>query len=96
MPSWLSKWRNGKESAFSAGDTGSIPGSGRSPGEDNGNTLQYSCLGNTVDRGALWATVHRAIKSQTQLNDHHFYLQGLELLSSTSVQKAEGPCGYEP
>ena len=43
---------NGKESACNAGDPGSIPGSGRSPGEGNGNPLQYSCLGNPMDRGA--------------------------------------------
>ena len=43
----------------SAGDTGSIPGTGRSPGEGNGNPLQYSCLGNPIDRGAWQATVHR-------------------------------------
>ena len=42
-----------------AGDTGSIPGTGRSPGEGNGNPLQYSCLGNPIDRGAWQATVHR-------------------------------------
>ena len=47
-----------KESVCSAGDTGSIPGSGRSPGEGNGNPLQYSCLGNFMDRGALWAAAH--------------------------------------
>ena len=45
-----------------AGDTDSIPGSGRSPGEGNGNPLQYSCLGNPVDRGAWLATVHRVTK----------------------------------
>ena len=43
---------DGKESACSAGDTGSIPGSGRSPGEGNGNPFQYSCLENSMDRGA--------------------------------------------
>ena len=48
----------GKESACSAGDPGLIPVSGRSAGEGNGNPLQYSCLGNTVDRGAWQATVH--------------------------------------
>ena len=48
----------GKESACSAGDSGSIPGSGRSPGEGNGNPLQYSCLENPMDRGAWWAMVH--------------------------------------
>ena len=47
-----------KVSAHSAGDLGSIPGSGRSPGEGNGNPLQYSCLENSMDGGAWWATVH--------------------------------------
>ena len=46
-------------------DTGLIPGSGRSPGGGNGNLLQYSCQENPTDRGAWWATVHRATKSQT-------------------------------
>ena len=49
------KWRSGKESAAIAGDTGDlsfIPGSGKSPGGENGNPLQYSCLGNPMDRGA--------------------------------------------
>ena len=48
----------GKESACNAGDLGWIPGSGRSPGEGNGNPLQYSCLENPMDRGAWWATAH--------------------------------------
>ena len=55
----------GKESACNAGDPGSIPGLGRSPGEGNGNPLQYSCLENPMDRGAWWATVHGVTKSQT-------------------------------
>ena len=45
-----------------AGDVGSIPGSGRSPGEENGNLLQYSCLGNATDRQAWWASVHGVAK----------------------------------
>ena len=45
----------------------SIPGLGRSPGEGNGNPLQYSCQWNPVDRGAWWAAVHRLIQSWTQL-----------------------------
>ena len=49
---------NGKESACNAGEQGLIPGSGRSSGEENGNSLQYSCLENSIDRGAWWATVH--------------------------------------
>ena len=57
-----------KESAYSAGDLGSIPGSGRSPGEGNGNPLQYSCLGNPMDRGAWQSTVHGVSESQTQLS----------------------------
>ena len=52
-----------KESACNAGDLDSIPGLGRSPGEGNGNPLQYSCLENPVDRGAWWATVHKVTKS---------------------------------
>jgi len=47
-----------KESTCNAGEPGSIPGLGRSPGEGNGNPLQYSCLGNPMDRGALKAIVH--------------------------------------
>ena len=58
-----------KESACNAGDLGSISGSGRSPGEGNGNPLQYSCLENPLDRGAWWATGHRVAKNQTGLND---------------------------
>ena len=56
-------------SACNAGDLGSIPGLGRSPGEGNGNPLQYSCLENPMDRGAWWATVHGIAKSQTGLSD---------------------------
>ena len=48
-----------------AGDTSSIPGPRRSPGEGNGNLLQYSCLGNPMDRGACQATVHRVARSWT-------------------------------
>ena len=51
------------------GDLGWIPGSERSPGEGNGNPLQYSCLKNPMDRGAWWATVHRVAKSRTRLSD---------------------------
>ena len=47
-----------QETACNAGDVGSVPGWGRSPGEGNGNPLQYSCLGNPMDRGAWWAPVH--------------------------------------
>ena len=51
------------------GDTGLIPGSGRSPGEGNGNLLQYSLLGNNIDRGAWWSTVYGVTNSQIWLSD---------------------------
>ena len=60
---------DGNESACNAGDQGSIPGSGRPPEEGSGNPLQYSCLGNSMDGGAWWATVCGITKSQTQLSD---------------------------
>ena len=57
----------GKESACNVGNVSSVLESGRSPGEENNNPLQYSCLENPMDKGARWATVHRVAKSQTQL-----------------------------
>ena len=54
-----------KESTCNAGDLVSIPGLGKSPGDGNGNPLQYSCLENPMDRGAWWATVHGVAKSRT-------------------------------
>ena len=62
LPCWLS----GKESAFTAGDSGLVPGLGRSSGVGNGNPLQYPCLKNPMDRGAWQAAVNRAAKSRTQ------------------------------
>ena len=61
-----------KESVCNARDLGLIPGSGRSPGEENGNPLHYSCLENPMGRGAWWSTVHGIAKSQTQLSKQHF------------------------
>ena len=58
-----------KASAYNVGDLGSIPGLGRSPGEGNGNPLQYSCLENPVDGGAQQATVHGVTKSRTRLSN---------------------------
>jgi len=58
-----------KEFACNAEDLDLIPGSGRTPGEGNGNPLLYSCLGNSTDRGAWWATVHGFAKSRTRLNN---------------------------
>ena len=66
LPQWLSS----KVSTFSTGatgDEGSIPGSGKSPGEGNGNPLQYSCLENPMDRGGWRDIVHKVSKSQTRL-----------------------------
>ena len=62
----------GKASARNAGDPGLILGSGKSPVEGNGNPLQYSCLGNPMDRGTWWATVHGITKSQARLSDFTF------------------------
>ena len=59
---------DGKESACSVGTPGSIPGLGRSPGGENGYPFQYSCLENSMDRGAWWATVHGVAKSRTWLS----------------------------
>ena len=60
---------DGKVSAYNVGDPGSVPGLGRSPGEGNGNPLQYSCLENPMDGEAWWTTVHGVAKSQTRLSD---------------------------
>ena len=56
-------------SSCNTGDLGSIPGSGRTPGEGNGNPLQDSCLGKPTDREAWWATVHGVAKNWTRLSD---------------------------
>ena len=58
-----------KNSPVIARDGSSIPGSGRSPGEGNGNPLQFSCLEDSMDRGGWWATVQGVAKSQTHLSD---------------------------
>ena len=68
MEQGFSNGSDGQESPCSAGDLGSIPRSGRSPGEGNGKPLQYSCLGNPMDRAAWRATVHRVTKSWTRLS----------------------------
>ena len=65
-----------KASACNGGELDLIPGSGRSPGEGNGNPLQYSCLENPMDGGAWWATVHGVAKSWTQLS--HFTSHGYQ------------------
>ena len=62
-----------KASAWNAGDPGSIPGSGRSPGEGNGNPLQYSCLENPMEGGTWWATVHAVSKELDTTERVHFH-----------------------
>ena len=74
LPWWLS----GKESACNAGDTGLVPGSGRSPGEGDGNPLQYSSLENSKNRGTWWTAVHGVPKSWTRLSDFTFTFHALE------------------
>ena len=71
----------GKESACNAGDTSVIPGSGRSPGGGHGNQLQYSCLENSMDRGAWQAKVHEVAESDTteQLSTAHAFLLSLNV-----------------
>ena len=59
----------GKESSYNAGDLGLIPGSRRSPEDVNSNPLQYSCLGNPMDRGAWWATAHGVARVHQKLRD---------------------------
>ena len=76
-----------KKPPANAGDSGSIPGSERSPGKGNGNLLQYSCLGNPMDRGARWATVHGVTKSRTQLSDWALNAHFLILLILKSFLK---------
>ena len=68
---------DGKESACSSGYPGSIPGLGGSPEEGNVYPLQYSCLENSMDRGAWQAPVHGVTKSQTRLSDWHFHFFSL-------------------
>ena len=73
---------DGKVSAYNAGGLGSIPGSGRSPEEGNGNPLQYSCLENPMDGGAWLATVHGVSKSRTRLSDFTITITLLALQES--------------
>ena len=73
-----------KAFACNAGDLGSISGSGRSPGEGNGNPLQYSCLENPMDGGAWKATVHGVAKSRTRMSDFTHSLK-LHFISEMSV-----------
>ena len=97
----LAKFPGGSDSKSSArnvGDTGSIPGSGTSPGEGNGNPLQYSCLENPMDRGAWWATAHRVTKSRTGLSDFtftfkHYNVFYVFVLAAGEIQSKSYPAG---
>ena len=83
---------DGKESVYNAGVLGLVPGSRRSPGEGNGNPFQYSCLENSMDRGAWWATVHGVTKSQTRLSDgacKYQYVCYFCLMNSASTRGVE-------
>ena len=84
----LPRWLCGKLSAFSLGDPGLIPGSGKSPGEGNGNPFQYSWLGNSMDAGAWWPIVHGVAKSQTRLSDFTFTFRShLAILNLYTLNK---------
>ena len=90
MTKGLPQWLSGKESACKAGDAGdmgSLPELRRSPGGGYGNPLQYSCLGNPMDRGAWWATVYTASKSHTRLKQlsTHTDLNAIYLASSKEI-----------
>ena len=87
-----------KNPAADAGDASLIPGSGRSPGEGNGNLLQYSCLGNPMNRGAWWATIHGIAKESDRteqltftFNAHFKVANGIvyhfSILISTSLME---------
>ena len=82
----------GKEATCNAGDTGdagSIPGLGRSPGGENGNPLQYSCLKNSKNRGAWWVIVHVVTMNQTRLSDYYF--DALQMSILTEHDEMEHP-----
>ena len=76
-----------KVSAYNVGDLGSIPGSGRSPGEGSGNPLKYSCLENPMDGGAWWATVHGVAKGWTWLSDFTltFCAHSIAVITTTNL-----------
>ena len=68
-------WPSGKQSACNAGEVDLISGSGRSSGERNSNPLQYSCMGNPMDKGVWQTTVHGVAKNWTPLSDYHQHIQ---------------------
>ena len=85
---WVKNLPTMKETACNAGDPGSMPESGRAPGEGNGNPLQYSCMENPMNRGVWRATVHRFTKSQTRLSD----LTLFQILKDDAVKVLHSIC----
>ena len=81
--------KNLPASVGDTGDVGRIPGSGRSPGEGNGNPFQYSCLANAMDRGAWWADVHGVTESDTAEHSGSHLACGLILLHPTVLKKVQ-------
>ena len=82
-----------------AGDRGLIPGSGRSPGEGNGNPMHYSCLENPMDGGAWEVIVHGVAKSWTRLSDFTFFLSFLFFIMEINVEippKVQKELPYDP
>ena len=67
-------------------DPGLIPGMGRSPGEGNGNPVQYSCLENSMDGGAWWATVHGVTKGQTRLSNFTLLVVGTQICNFNTTK----------
>ena len=93
MPTGFPGGSEVKASACNAGDIGLIPGLGRSPGEGNGNPLQYSCLENLMDGGAWQATVHGVTKSRTRLSDFTFTFTSSRRMSKRRLRpKGERVC----
>ena len=92
--------KNPSANAGEVRDADSIPGSGRSPGEGNGNPLQYCCLENPMDGGAWWAIVHGVVKSWTRLSDFaftfHFNALEKEMATHSSVLAWRIPGTGEP
>ena len=84
---------DGKESACNSGDLALIPGSGRSPGEENRYPLQYSCLENPMDRGAWQAAIHSVKKSRTRLKGLSMHVQGGWRSSIQSAKTRPGADG---
>ena len=88
---------DGEESACNAGDPGLIPGSRRSPGEGNGNPFQYSCLENSMDRGAGWATVHGVTElDMTEQSNMYWGLLGGAMLKNPPANAGDTRHRFDP